>query len=162
MHRFIVHSLIVLVMASGCASVTHRPVKDFNQPKGIPYYLGSYYLLVHTDGKGNLESKILFLPDPNKKMVAKPKAILSSLSATLGYTNGVLSSTKTTTDTSAVLGAVIGAAKTFLTAAIANEPAALPAPTIYKIRIDSPTEITFIGEETADTVEVIPTSKEKS
>ena len=77
MQRLINPVLILLITAlSGCASMTHSPVKDFSNPGGIPYYLGSYYLLVHTDGKGNLESTILYLPDRSKKMVAKPTAFL--------------------------------------------------------------------------------------
>ncbi len=47
-------SILFFALLTGCASVEPVPVENFNNPEGIPYYGGEYYLLIYPDGKGNL------------------------------------------------------------------------------------------------------------
>jgi len=126
------------LFAVGCASLTHKPVTDFAKPEGVPYYGGSHYLLIYSDGKGGLVWKLLYLADPNKMRVAVPSAIAANLDTKLTFTNGVLSESKATADSSAIPKAVIQTiekALPLLAAANAPDGAShqLPAPTLYRV-----------------------------
>jgi hypothetical protein len=152
----------------GCASVKHQPVADFEDPKGIPYYGGSHYLLVYSDGKGNIHSEILYLMDRRKKMVADPTSCFASLQSTLSFTNGVLSDAKAVGDATAIPQAILAAAEKVLAAGVLAAPEArggpgftLPAPSIYKIVVESPTRVRFVGEETDEVVHVNVTESEE-
>ena len=154
---------IVIVAMSGCAQLKHRPVADFNDPKGIPYYEGTHYLLVHSDGKGGIVWRILFLPDKNKKRVADPTVVLASLNTTLTFTNGILGQSKAVADTTGVPKAVIAAVEkaAALLAPLNAEletPHQLPRPHLYRMTwtgdqmqlvgglADEPINITLSGD----------------
>lgn len=52
--------LLVFVAPVACAQLVHSPVESFDENRGTPYYGGSYYLLAHTDGQGNLVTRLLW------------------------------------------------------------------------------------------------------
>lgn len=160
----------VLALALGaCASVTHKPVEDFDRPDGIPYYGGSHYLLVHSDGKGNVSGQILYLMDPEKKMVAKPESWLASLTSSLTFSGGVLTKSKQMSDTTSAPGAILAAAEELLVASAMTDlevPQApptreVPAPSLYKILVQDDGAIWFIGDEGTETVKVSVTEQKK-
>jgi hypothetical protein len=134
---------VVAVLAlslSGCAWVTHREVSESNDDKadGIRYYQASPYLLVHSDGKGGIVWKIVYLPDQTKKMVAKSVNFLAKTESALTFDNGVLTSSKDvlTADTvpKAIVEAVQKAASSFLAMARAEvSEQEIPRPHLYKI-----------------------------
>jgi hypothetical protein len=129
---------LAIAATSGCAELRHRPVADFNEPEGIPYYEGTHYLLVHSDGKGGINWKILFLPDRNKKRVADPTVVLASLNTTLTFTNGMLGQSKEVADTTGVPKAIIAAvekAAALLAPLNADleKPHQLPPPHLYRM-----------------------------
>lgn len=75
---------------------------------GIRYYESSPYLLVYSDGKGGLVSKLIHLPDLTKKRVIQPFAYLAANNSTLTFTNGMLTQSKVVADETVVPKAVIG------------------------------------------------------
>jgi hypothetical protein len=112
-----------------------------SQANGIRYYESAPFLLVYTDGKGGLVSKLLFLPDLTRKRVIDPYATLASNNTTLTFSNGVLSQGKTVVDETLVPKAVVGALEKAATAALGgtlNAPGApptaqLPPPQLFKV-----------------------------
>ncbi len=161
--RFLQAVSLTLGLAS-CAQLVHSPIEDFDDVSGVPYYQGSYYLLVHTDGKGNLASKLLWLRDPSRKMQAKPTSVFASLESTLQFSNGTLTKSTELADTTAVPTAIIEAAESLLSSGFLSRPdrapkIALPAPSIYKVIIVDPVTIKFVGEDSRYTVNVTRTSR---
>lgn len=75
---------------------------------GIRYYEPSPYLLIHSDGKGGLVSKLLYLPDLTKKRVIKPYAYLAANNSTLTFSNGMLTQSKVVADETMVPKAIVG------------------------------------------------------
>lgn len=158
--------LAVLTMGGliACASIEPTPVKNFENPKGIPYYDGSYYLLVYPDGLGNLKWTLQYLADPQKKREYRTSQFLSSVETELTFSNGVLNIGNTTTDSTVVPTAVIGAIEKVLTSGIANDPLAnvnkVPAPSIYKLVVTG-NQIAFLGEKSTHFVNVTVTQEAK-
>jgi hypothetical protein len=131
--------LPLLLTLCSCAGLTVNSVTDENKERGIRYYESSPYLLVHTDNEGGLVTRLIYLPDPTKKMAVRPYTRFASSSTTLNFKNGVLSSAETSVDETAVPKAVLGAIEKAATAAImaADEPQGethrVPAPYLFKI-----------------------------
>jgi hypothetical protein len=158
--------LLAMLVATGCAEVTHRPVPyhlypvagDSTEAKkandhedsvltGIRYYRSSPYLLVYTDGKGNLVWKIYNLPDQTKLMVATPHQFFSKITTNMTFVNGVLTTAHTETDSTAAVKAVIGAIEKVLPLTkVGDRPAVetIPAPRLYKILVNG-SELQLIG-----------------
>jgi hypothetical protein len=152
----------------GCASVTHQPVPyhaysvggsaaaskaaDQNEHEdsvltGIRYYRSSPYLLVYTDGKGNLVWKIYNLLDQTKLMVATPHQFFSKITTNMTFVNGVLTTAHTETDSTAAVKAIIGSVEKILPLlAAADLPAetTIPAPRLYKILVQG-NELQLVG-----------------
>ncbi len=165
---------------SGCAYVTHEPVTYHPYPSncepteqckavrlkndqedakftGIRYYLSSLYLLVYTDGKGNLVWKLYQLPDQTKLMVATPTQFFAKTTANFTFTNGVLTQSKSEADSAGAIKAVIGAIEKVLplmaAAMVPTEATKIPAPKLYKIVFDQG-NLKLIGEQSPETVSV--------
>jgi hypothetical protein len=158
--------LALPLLLGGCASIEPQPVRDFNQPEGIPYYEGSYYLLVWADGAGNLKWQLDYLADPNKKFEYRTRSFLSKVEAELTFSNGLLTKGNTTIDSTAVPKAVVGAVEKVLMA-IANDPDrplanshAIPAPSLFKL-VSKGNTIVIYGHESAGTVNATVTAKPK-
>ncbi len=155
----------------GCARVEHIPVTsptDDLKMDGIRYFEASPYLLVYSNLKGGIVTEVLYLPDPNKKMAAKPTSIMASLDTTMNFSKGVLTDAKDIADSTAVPKAVLGAIQTageaFIKAmdeASANEYK-VPPPHLYKI-ISTEDGVKFVGGEGNTTINVtlLPQDKEE-
>lgn len=147
--------LFVLGSLFGCAAIEPTPVKNFDNPEGIPFYDGSHYLLVYPDGKGNLKWSLQFLADHSKKREFRSSNFLSSVSATLTFTNGLLTTADTTADSSALTASVVGAIEKVITAGIANDLArgtnVVPGPLIYKLIVEG-NNIKFVGDTSNQTI----------
>lgn len=119
---------------------------------GIRFYQPSPYLLVYADGKGGLVWEIHHLPDPSKKMSAKPYNYLSTLEAKLTFDDHyLLTSTHEVADTTAIPSAVlskIGELAPLIAAALnaprENSKESVPAPRLYKI-VEQHGRIQFVG-----------------
>lgn len=168
--------LSAMVLLGGCADITHKPMlyhqypidekntaginaanelnakEDHDYTKGVRYYLSAPYLLVYTDGKGNLLWKIYNLPDPTKLMVAEPTQILAKTTSNLTFTNGMLTSSHTEADSTGIPKAVISALEKVLPLMAADAPEPkneIPAPRLYKLKINKDT-IELIGTQPTD------------
>jgi hypothetical protein len=143
-----------LAALSGCAGTTVETVAipELNAPgklseeqaDGIRYYEAAPFLLVYTDGKGGLNSRLLFLPDLTRKKSIHPYAVLASNESTLTFTNGVLTQAKTVVDETIVPKSAVAALEKAATAALAgalnvtgvSPPSKLPPPHLYKVVIE--------------------------
>ncbi len=122
---------------------------------GIRFYQPSPYLLVYADGKGGLSWELHHLPDPTKKMSARPYNYMSTLEAKLTFDDHFrLTKTHEMADTTAIPAAVLGKIAELAPALAAafNEPSAkdgwkLPAPLLYKI-VHARGEVRLVGGET--------------
>lgn len=137
MLRSRVVALAVILLLGGCAKLTHSAVSSFDDPDGIPYYEGTHYVVVYSDGKGGIVWKLLFLADENKKRVAKPTSIFANLRTTLTFDHGVLGQSKAVGDSTAIPRAVIQAIEKLAPALAAANAARmashqLPAPVLYR------------------------------
>jgi len=170
----------VTFLVAGCAYVTHEPVKYHPYPSnggttdvrenvksendkvdnsktGVRYFLSSPYLLVYSDGKGNLQWKIYNLPDQTKLMVATPTQFFAKTMASFTFTNGVLTASKTEADSSAAIKAVIGAIEKVLPLLSLEDSVrnmtTIQAPRLYKIVVDQD-NLKLIGVPSKDTVSI--------
>jgi len=129
--------------------VTHVPVHDFDDPRGIPYFEGSTYLLLCDDGKGHASAQVLFLPDPNKKREVRVRSFFSTVDVKLGYENGILTSATETVDSTAVVKSIVNAAGKILgeLAAISGDPRKSDGSRIalYKVEVEG-SEVRFVGK----------------
>lgn len=115
-------------------SAKRRNIEADNRANGIRYYGSSLYILVNSDGRGNIEWRILELPDQTKKMVAQPYNFLANIKTDMTFSNGVLNQSKVAIDASVVPKALIetvAKALPFLAAARAEYK--VPSVQIYKI-----------------------------
>lgn len=128
-----------LLVLSGCAGYTVKNDQDALQ--GIRYYEPAPFLLVYSDGKGNLTSQIIMMPDLTQKRVIDLYAYAAKNKGTLDFENGVLTKSEMTIDSAAVPEALIGTIQTLGVAAIGaafNAPESgttrsIPAPYLFKI-----------------------------
>lgn len=169
-------------LVSGCAWVTHKPViyhpypsdgnaiedrkkvkaenaeEDKKHTGSVRYYLSSPYLLVYSDGKGNLYWKVHNLPDQTKMMMATPHQFFAKTTANFTFTNGVLTSSKTEADSTAAIKAVIGAIEKVLplvgTAFVdTTRTTKIQAPRLYKIVVIEDT-LKLIGIPSQETISI--------
>jgi hypothetical protein len=137
----------VIVSSSGCAGLTVKPVGT-NESKvhGFRYYEPSPYLLVYTDNRGGLTTRLLWLPDQTKKRSARPYAYLASNDVTLSFTNGVLTQAAVTVDETIVPKAVVEALEQAAALAVkgagfreaaAEQQNIVPPPYLFKIVVES-------------------------
>jgi hypothetical protein len=137
-------SLVILL--SGCAGLSTRSVPNDASERlagGIRYYQPAPYLLLYTNSEGGFVSKLLILPDLQRKMSIRPYAIAASNNATLTFTNGMLDTAKAEIDQTEVPKAVIASLEKAAAAAIkgkgkaflapGEEAPAVPAPYLFKI-----------------------------
>lgn len=177
---FLLAILGVAFLVADCAYVIHEPVryhpyasdggtpasreivkiennKEDNEKTGVRYYLSSPYLLVYTDGKGNLIWKVYNLPDQTKLMVATPKQFFAKATANFTFTNGVLTTSKTEADSSAAIKAMIGAIEKVLpllfVAMVPRDTTQIIAPRLYKIIVDHD-NLNLIGVQSKETVSI--------
>lgn len=168
------HVLVFVLcgLAAGCAGVTHEQIAQTPLPmtamgidesaatsikeanarrdadfKGVRYYGTSMYLLVHSDGKGNIVWKILELPDQTKLMSARPYNVLARLEVQMTFVNGSLNRTSQLVDATVVPRALIEAAAKvapLLAPFDVTKAYTVPAPRLYKI-VSTPKGYEFLG-----------------
>lgn len=146
--------LLAIALLAACAGTVVKPVSTPAQDaatNGIRYYEAAPFLLVYSDGKGNVISQIKFLPDVTTKRSIDPFAFLAQNETTLTFTNGVLSQSKTVVDETVVPKAIVSALEKIAVAAMAAADAPLgfnqvdvPLPRLYKIVITA-TDVVLEG-----------------
>jgi hypothetical protein len=137
---------ILLFYLVGCAGYKAEPVISENDKNliGLRYYEPAPFLLIYSDGRGNLQSEILILPDLTKKMNINLYSYFANNNSTLTFEHGILKESKTVIDDLALPKAFIETIKTVGEAAIGtalNYPDSgvvrqFPAPYLFKIIID--------------------------
>lgn len=163
---------LVFVFISGCAGVKHaaipyegipaddgknnsgrmeiesakrRNIEADYRANGIRYYGSSLYILVNSDGRGNIQWRILELPDQTKKMVAQPYNFLATIKTDMGFSNGVLNQFKVAIDASVVPKALIETVSKVLPYLMAADAEyKVPSVEIYKI-VASNNTFEFVG-----------------
>lgn len=133
------------------AGIAARNRASDNSPfLGIRFYQPSPYLLVYSDGKGGLSWEIHHLPDPAKKMSAKPYNYASTLEAKLTFDDHFrLTKTHEVADSTAIPVEVLTRIAELAPLLAANLPKAeneheLPAPQLFKI-VQAGGEVSLIG-----------------
>lgn len=140
--------IVMLVLLTGCAGYSVTPINDVDsdaKADGVRYYEPALFLLVYSDGRGNLTSQILTMPDTSKKMVINLHAFAAKNNSTLTFSNGILTSSKMELDSTAVPSKIISTIQALGVAAISsayNSPQAgstrvIPAPYLFKIVVDN-------------------------
>ncbi|MGF6127846.1 hypothetical protein QF019_003057 [Pseudomonas frederiksbergensis] len=140
---------------SGCAGTTSNSLTETeNQTDtGIRYFDTSPFLLIYADGKGGLESKVLYLPDSTKLRSIKPYAYGAKNDSTLKFDNGRLTSAKSTVDETAIPSAVISGLEKVATALIKAGNGGvdgIPAPYLFRILGDANGNWTLAGGQAMD------------
>ena len=139
-------AIAMAVFLSACAgtSVKHVSEERDHEESGIRYYEPAPFLLVYSDARGNLVSKVIIMPDLTRMRSVDPYAYFASNKTTLNFTNGILTQGKSVVDETiipkaafeaakAIAGAIAGAA--FDTTGGATPT--LPAPKLFRIYVDA-------------------------
>jgi hypothetical protein len=147
-------SLALFTGACASATVTHRPIRTEAEDlaeTGLRYLGTSPYLIAYSNGKGGIVTQISYLPDPAKRMSAKPAGELADVEATMDFDRGVLTTSAETGDATAVPKAIVKAVETLaprLLAALGKTDAPkqyeIPAPYVFKIVVRGP-DVYFLG-----------------
>jgi hypothetical protein len=149
--------LLAIVFAScatACATVTHHRIADAADDQsdtGVRYLGTSPYLIAYSDGKGGIVTQVTYLPDPAKKMSAKPDTTLADVDSTLEFDRGVLTTSVSKGDATAVPMAIAKAVEAFAPSLLAamgrageTKEYTIPAPYIFKIVVDG-SDVYFTG-----------------
>ena len=160
----------VAFVTTGCsATVIHTrlssPTMD-ETDTGLRYFGTSPYLIAYSDGKGGIVTQISYLPDPAKKMSAKPSSRLTDVTAEMEFDRGVLTTSKETGDATAVPKAIVEAVQAFapqllkaLNKVDKTNEYTVPPPYLFKIVVrgndvyfmggpaDTPIKITLVPRE---------------
>jgi hypothetical protein len=140
-------AMSMALVLSGCAGfkvVDDVDPDNSDLPHGIRYYEPAPFLLVYSDGKGNLSSQIIMMPDTQKRRVIDLYAYASSNNSTLDFSNGMLTKSVMALDTTTVPSTLLKTIQTLGVEAISaafNAPQsgvthAIPAPYLYKIVVN--------------------------
>lgn len=134
-------AIVVLssVLVSACAGINASAIKDDAADKndtGFRYYETSPFLLVYADGKGGLESKLLYLPDTTKKRSIKPYNFGATNDVTLKFDHGRLAQAKAVVDETVIPTAVLQGLEKVATANIKagnGNVEGIPSPYLFRI-----------------------------
>lgn len=147
-------ALFAACLFAGCAGTTIKPVTDDTVANGIRYYEPAPFLLVTPDGRGNISSRIIYLPDLTELRSVDPFAYMAKNNTTLTFSNGMLVQNKSIIDETAIATQVFDSLKTSagtIGAALDapdGEPT-LPGPRLFRIWTDPQTgEATLIEART--------------
>jgi hypothetical protein len=142
--------LLLAAALSGCAGLTAHSIGEGTagaNETGIRYFDTSPFLLVYTDGKGGLESKVIYLPDTTKLRTIKPYAYGAKNDTTLKFDNGKLVQAKSVVDETIIpVAAIAGLEKVAISLAKANAAAGgIPSPYLFRIVSDDKGNWTLAG-----------------
>jgi len=134
--------ITALFLLCGCAGFSVQD--DSDDLDGIRFYEPAPFLLVYSDGKGNLTSQIIMMPDTTRKRVIDLHAFAAKNNTTLTFNKGVLGSSQFVVDSTALPSTLLTSIKALGTAAISaafNAPDSgttrqIPAPYLFKIVVD--------------------------
>jgi hypothetical protein len=126
---------------SGCAGLSTGSLVDDTtnkQADGFRYFETSPFLLLTSDGKGGLKSKVLYLPDSTKLRTIKPYSFAAKNDTTLTFKEGTLVQAKSVVDETIVPASIVGALEKVAIANLkANAPAtSIPSPYLFRIYND--------------------------
>jgi hypothetical protein len=142
---------------TGCAGFVATPISDSAtdaKVSGIRYYEPAPFILVHTDGKGGLVSRLIYLPDTTQKLAIDPYAYLAKNNTTLTFTNGMLSQTRSVIDETIVPKGIIEGLKTAAVAAAkakgfdlpqGESVTKIPAPALFRVIVNADGSIHLLG-----------------
>jgi hypothetical protein len=153
-------ALIICLISFGCATVNVKTLdkKEDCCDTGIRYYERAPFLLVYSDGKGGVVTKVHYLPDRNKLRSVHPFNFMASNKNTLNFKDGMLEDSTNIIDATAVPKAVIKAVETVASTVlkgmadfVATEKGhiskfvyVLPPPELYRIYIKGE-EVELVG-----------------
>jgi hypothetical protein len=126
-------------MISGCAGLDMHTISNNEADEsehGFRYYDTSPFLLVYSDNKGGLTSKLLYLPDMAKKRSIKPYNYLASNNTTLKFEDGRLTSAKAVVDETVIPTAILTSLEKIATSSIKAANAGkneIPGPYLFRI-----------------------------
>jgi hypothetical protein len=128
----------VAAFLAGCAGISAKSVPDpaKDTTGGFRYYEGAPFLLLYTDGKAGLTSKVLYLPDTTRLRSIEPYSYLANNTTTLKFDHGRLTSAKVVADETAIPTAIIsGLEKIALEAAKAANAGeeGIPGPYLFRL-----------------------------
>lgn len=136
-------SLCAVLIIAACAGTTVQRVPDSKNAEidGIRYYQSAPFLLVFSNGKGNITSQLVYLPDTTRMMALDPYAFAASNDSTFKFTNGLLQEATTVVDETLVPKAIVTALGTaastafaaFNTPVDAGVPLEAPPPMLFRI-----------------------------
>lgn len=131
---------VTVLALCACAGVTIH--KEKAADNGIRYYEPAPFLLVYSDSKGGLISKVIWLPDTTRVMTLKPYAYFAKNESSFKFEKGVLTQAKSVADETVIPAAIVSALKTAAVAAVTaankatkDEVPVVPAPYLYRIVI---------------------------
>ena len=148
--------LAVMLALGGCAGLSTGSLvtqKEIDEGDGFRYYDTSPFLLITSDGKGGLKSKVLYLPDSTKLRTIKPYSFAAKNDATLTFDKGTLVQAKAVVDETIVPTAIVGALEKVATARIkaANGgTGGIPSPYLFRIHGDSAGNWSLQGGQALD------------
>lgn len=146
---------------AGCAGTEYHTVQataSDDSTDGIRYYDPAPFVLVYTDGKGGLNSSLIYLPDTTQKRVIKPYAVVAKNEASFSFDKGILTSAKNIVDETILPAAVLDAATQIATEALKNADTAgpvsseaqIPPPALFRVFVASDGSIRLRGSYGAD------------
>lgn len=136
--RYTLGYLALCAVVSGCAGITAKVLDETadKSDTGFRYYDTSPFLLVYTDGKASVESKLLYLPDTTKLRTIKPYNFGAKNDATFRFDKGRLIQAKAVVDETIIPNAVLAGLEKMATSkikAFANNADGVPAPYLFRI-----------------------------
>lgn len=139
---WVASGLCAVTLLSGCAGLSAHSLSEATNiaDDGIRYFDTSPFLLVYTDGKGGIHSKVLYLPDSTKLRSIKPYSYGAKNDTTLKFDRGRLVQAKAVVDETIIPSAVISGLEKVASARIkaANGGAeGIPAPQLFRIHGDA-------------------------
>lgn len=145
----------LLSLLAGCAGTTYGTIPNSGNPAqadaeaaadaaadGIRYYDAAPFVLVYTDGKGGINSSLVYLPDTTRKRLIKPYAWAAKNHSTIHFKDGVLTDAKAVVDETVLPLAVIDAAKQIALKGLAMDGGGggsslqVPPPALFRVFVD--------------------------
>ena len=126
------------IFFAGCAGLDAHAPGDGDTVKGFRYFDTAPFLLVYTDGKGGVISKLMYLPDTTRLRTIHPYAYGAKNEVTLKFDKGRLTQAASTVDETVIPMSVISGLEKIAVARLnASAPRrGIPAPYLFRISTD--------------------------
>ncbi len=156
MARWVRRAALAIVAATlvGCAGTDVALVTDDSRARGFRYYQASPYLLIHTDNRGGLTSRVVMLPDLNRLVSLRPYASFAAIGGVYEFKNGVLTTATSDADATLVPKAVLSALEKVVSL-LADKQKGVPPPYLYKIVIEKGSVVLRGGPPLVDGKEIV-------